>query len=178
MRKTYAYNSVIFGVLFAILAYAWSGGNIVITIIAGIGVSVVGFIIIRLIEKALYKGADKLGEKVSDAYQKHKEQKNAQSSYGAQGGPRQAEPLANRHAYQAYAPAAQRQPAQAYAPAAQRQPYTPAAQRQASQAYAPAQGAAPQRNDRVQAAAKKCPYCAHALKPGSVFCSHCGSKIQ
>ena len=166
MRKTYAYNSVIFGVLFAILAYAWSGGNIVITIIAGIGVSVVGFIIIRLIEKALYKGADKLGEKVSDAYQKHKEQKNAQSSYGAQGGPRQAEPLANRHAYQAYAPAAQRQP------------YTPAAQRQASQAYAPAQGAAPQRNDRVQAAAKKCPYCAHALKPGSVFCSHCGSKIQ
>ena len=66
MRKTYAYNSIIIGVLVGLLAWV-STENVVLGILACVGVSIVGFVIIRIIEKAIGKGAAK-------AYRKHKEQ--------------------------------------------------------------------------------------------------------
>ena len=73
MRKTYAYNSIIIGVLVGILAWA-STENVVLGILACVGVSVVGFVIIRVIEKAIGKGIDAATDAAAKAYQKHKEQ--------------------------------------------------------------------------------------------------------
>ena len=60
MRKTYAYNSIIIGFL------------------AGLGVAVVGFVLIRLLEKGIAKGVNKGVDAAANAYQKHKEKKNNQ----------------------------------------------------------------------------------------------------
>ena len=73
MRKTYAYNSIIFGVLLGLLAWA-STKNVVLGVLACVGVSIVGFVIIRLIEKAIGKGVDAAADAVAKAYRKHKEQ--------------------------------------------------------------------------------------------------------
>ena len=73
MRKTYAYNSIIIGVLVGILAWA-STENVVLGILACVGVSIVGFIIIRIIEKAIGKGVDAAANAAANAYRKHKEQ--------------------------------------------------------------------------------------------------------
>ena len=73
MRKTYAYNSIIIGVLVGILAWA-STESVVLGILACVGVSVVGFVIIRVIEKAIGKGIDATTDAAAKAYQKHKEQ--------------------------------------------------------------------------------------------------------
>ena len=73
MRKTYAYNSIIFGVLLGLLAWA-STKNVVLGVLACVGVSIVGFVIIRLIEKAIGKGVDAAVDAAAKAYQKHKEQ--------------------------------------------------------------------------------------------------------
>lgn len=73
MRKTYAYNSIIIGVLVGILAWA-STENVVLGILACVGVSVVGFVIIRVIEKAIGKGVDAAANAAAKAYRKHKEQ--------------------------------------------------------------------------------------------------------
>ena len=48
MRKTYAYNSIIVGVLVGLLAWV-STENVVLGILACVGVSIVGFVIIRII---------------------------------------------------------------------------------------------------------------------------------
>ena len=69
----YAYNSIIVGVLLGLLAWA-STKNVVLGVLACVGVSVVGFVIIRLIEKAIGKGVDAAADAVAKAYQKHKEQ--------------------------------------------------------------------------------------------------------
>lgn len=74
MRKTYAYNSIIIGVLIGLMAYI-STENIILGILACVGVSVVGFVIIRVIEKAIGKGVDAATGAAVKAYQKHKEQK-------------------------------------------------------------------------------------------------------
>ena len=74
MRRTYAYNSIIIGVLIGILVYTTTR-NVALTVLAGIGVSVVGFIIIRLIENAISKGVDKASDKIQEAYHRRKEQK-------------------------------------------------------------------------------------------------------
>ena len=74
MRKTYAYNSIIIGVLVGILAWA-STESAVLGIVACIGVSIVGFVLIRLIEKAIGKGVDAAVDAATKAYQKRKEQK-------------------------------------------------------------------------------------------------------
>ena len=58
MRKTYAYNSIIIGVLVGLLAWA-STENVVI---------------IRIIEKAIGKGVDAAADAAAKAYRKHKEQ--------------------------------------------------------------------------------------------------------
>ena len=73
MRKTYAYNSIIIGVLVGLLAWV-STENVVLGILACIGVSIVGFVIIRLIEKAIGKGVDAAADAAAKAYRKHKEQ--------------------------------------------------------------------------------------------------------
>lgn len=73
-RRTYAFNSIIIGFLLGFLVYATSK-SIALAILTGIGVSVVGFIIIRLIENAISKGVDKASDKISEAYHRHKEQK-------------------------------------------------------------------------------------------------------
>ena len=57
MRKTYAYNSIIIGVLIGLLAWA-STENVVLGVLACVGVSIIGFVIIRLIEQAIGKGVD------------------------------------------------------------------------------------------------------------------------
>ena len=73
MRKTYAYNSIIIGMLVGLLAWA-STKNVVLGVLACVGVSIVGFVIIRLIEKAIGKGVDAAADAVAKADRKHKEQ--------------------------------------------------------------------------------------------------------
>lgn len=73
MRKTYAYNSIIIGVLVGLLAWV-STENVVLGILACVGVSIVGFVIIRIIEKAIGKGVDAAVDAAEKAYRKHKEQ--------------------------------------------------------------------------------------------------------
>ena len=58
MRKTYAYNSIIIGFLIGLLV-AVQTDKIVLGILAGLGVAVVGFVLIRLLEKGIAKGVDK-----------------------------------------------------------------------------------------------------------------------
>ena len=73
MRKTYAYNSIIIGVLVGLLAGA-STENVVLGVLVFGGVSIVGFVIIRIIEKAIGKGVDAAADAAAKAYRKHKEQ--------------------------------------------------------------------------------------------------------
>ena len=73
MRKTYAYNSIIIGVLVGLLAWA-STKNVVLGVLACVGVSIIGFVIIRIIEKAIGKGVDAAADAAAKAYRKHKEQ--------------------------------------------------------------------------------------------------------
>ncbi len=75
MRRTYSYSSIIIGVLVALLVYA-STNNIALTILALVGVSVVGFILIRFLEKLLYKAADKGVDAVQKAIQNRKNNKD------------------------------------------------------------------------------------------------------
>ena len=63
MRKTYAYNSIIIGVLLAVVVLA-STENTVLAVITLLGVSILGFVIIRALENAMYKGADKAAEAI------------------------------------------------------------------------------------------------------------------
>ena len=69
MRKTYSYSSVVIGVLVGLLVYA-SSENTVLAILAAVGVSVVGFILIRMLEKVLYKAADKAAGAIRKAAEK------------------------------------------------------------------------------------------------------------
>ncbi len=75
MRKTYAYNSIIIGVLVGLLVYV-STESILLGILALVGVSVVGFILIRLLENAISKGVDTAVDAASRGIQKRREQKN------------------------------------------------------------------------------------------------------
>lgn len=77
-RKTYAYNSVIIGVLVGILAYV-STENIVLGVLACLGVSIVGFVVIKLIENAVYAGVDKAVDAASNAIQKRKQNTSGQT---------------------------------------------------------------------------------------------------
>lgn len=78
MRKTYAYNSIIIGFLIGILVWA-SAESAILGILAGLGVSVVGFFIIRMFENALEKGVDKVSEKVAEAYHRRQERKTMEN---------------------------------------------------------------------------------------------------
>ena len=73
MRKTYAYNSIVIGVLVGLLAWV-STDNMILGILACIGVSIVGFVVIRLIENAIGKGVDAAANAASKAIQRRREQ--------------------------------------------------------------------------------------------------------
>lgn len=75
MRKTYAYNSIIIGVLVALLVYV-STESVALGILTLLGVSVVGFIVIRLIENAIGAGVNKAADAASKAWQNRKQNKN------------------------------------------------------------------------------------------------------
>lgn len=74
MRKTYAYNSIIIGVLVGLLVGA-STENIVLAILALLGVSIVGFVVIRLIENLISNLIDKGVDAAGKAYRNHKARK-------------------------------------------------------------------------------------------------------
>lgn len=75
MRRTYAPNSVFIGILVGILVYE-AANNVVLAILAFLGVSIVGFVIIKAIENLISKGVDKAGDAVSNAIQNHKNKHN------------------------------------------------------------------------------------------------------
>ena len=72
MRKTYSYNSIIIGFLVGLLVGV-SSDSAVLAVLAGLGVAIVGFIVIRVIENAINAGVDKAADKVKEAYSKHKQ---------------------------------------------------------------------------------------------------------
>ena len=74
MRKTYAYNSIIIGVLVGILAYT-STESAILGIGACLGVSIVGFIVIRLLENAISRGVDHADDRAAEAWENHKNKK-------------------------------------------------------------------------------------------------------
>lgn len=71
MRKTYAYNSIIIGFLVALYVYV-STESLVLGIVTLLGVSIVGFIAIRAIERLIGKGVDKAVDAASNAMQNRK----------------------------------------------------------------------------------------------------------
>ena len=64
MRKTYAYNGITLGIIFGIAAWA-ATSNGAVGIAVAIGGSIVCFLVIRAIENAIYKGADKASEAIT-----------------------------------------------------------------------------------------------------------------
>ncbi|MCR5611091.1 MAG: hypothetical protein K6F68_04585 [Clostridiales bacterium] len=79
MGKTYAYNSIIIGFLLGLLVWAKSQ-KIALGILVFVAVSVVGFIIIRFIEKAIGKGVNAAADAASKAYEKHRQQKKEEEN--------------------------------------------------------------------------------------------------
>lgn len=77
MRGTYAYNSIIFGLLLGLWAMVKAG--IVIGIIVAIAVSVVGFFIIRTFENAIFDGVERGVDAVSNAMRDRKKEKEGKS---------------------------------------------------------------------------------------------------
>lgn len=64
MRKTYAYNGIIFGVLIGILLWA-STENEVLGIVGAVVGSIVCFLIIRGIENLIYSGVNKASSAIT-----------------------------------------------------------------------------------------------------------------
>lgn len=73
MRKTYAHNSIIIGVLLGILVGLKA--NPVLGVVAGIAVSVAGWFLIRMIENAIDRGVDAAGKAIKNAVEKNRANK-------------------------------------------------------------------------------------------------------
>ena len=73
-RKTFAPNAIIIGVLVGILVYV-STEDVILTAIAAIGVSVVGWIAISWIEKLISRGIDAGAAAIQKGIQNRKENK-------------------------------------------------------------------------------------------------------
>ncbi len=56
MRRTYAPNAIVIGVLVGLLVAVKA--NVVLGVLAGLGVSVLGWVLIRAFENAMYKAGD------------------------------------------------------------------------------------------------------------------------
>ena len=81
MNKTYAYNSIIFGALFGVLAGVKTD-SMVFAAALFLAVSIVGFILIRMFEKAVDKGVNKAADKISEIHNRRKtERMNGGSAY-------------------------------------------------------------------------------------------------
>ena len=78
MRKTYAYNSILVGFMLGLLVGVTTQ-SVVLGILAGLAVSIVGFVVIRLIENAIGRGVDKAAEKISEAHRRRKEQRTVEN---------------------------------------------------------------------------------------------------
>ena len=163
MRKTYAYNSITIGVLVGLLV-GLSTDNVVLAVLAALGVSVVGFIVIRLIENAISAGVDKVADKATDAYRKHKEQKMMQNGGYTQ-------------------PNTTRMPNTTQMPQRTTFPQQAAPQQRTT---FPQQGAAQQTTFPVQApvqtqpaeALVTCPYCGAKIRATAQFCPSCGGAMK
>jgi Na+/melibiose symporter-like transporter len=68
MRKTYAYNSIFIGFLLALVVYV-STESAVLGILTLLGVSIGGFVLIRALENAMYRGADKAADAITKKIQ-------------------------------------------------------------------------------------------------------------
>lgn len=77
MRKTYAYNSIIFGFLIGLLVYGVKE-SLVLAVLVGLAVSIVGFVLIRAIENAMDRAGDVIidavGKKVDEKRKEKKKQ--------------------------------------------------------------------------------------------------------
>ena len=76
MRKTYAYNSIIIGVLLGMLVGIKAGTAL--GIVVGIVVTVVGFFIIKAIENVINKGVDAAASSIKTAIDNKKAQAEAE----------------------------------------------------------------------------------------------------
>ncbi len=77
-RKTYAYNSVIIGLLCGLWAEA-KFDSLAVAIAAFALVAVAGFVRIRALENALYSGAEKLTDAAVSAIERRVEENNKAS---------------------------------------------------------------------------------------------------
>ena len=73
MRKTYAYNSIIIAFLLALVIYL-STESPVLTVVAFFAIAIGGFVLIKAIENALYKGVNKAVDAAADAIRKRKDE--------------------------------------------------------------------------------------------------------
>ncbi|MBQ7070017.1 MAG: hypothetical protein IJM87_01885 [Ruminococcus sp.] len=73
MRKTYAYNSIIIAFLLALVIYL-STESTVLTVVAFFAIAIGGFVLIKAIENALYKGVNKAVDAAADAIRKRKDE--------------------------------------------------------------------------------------------------------
>lgn len=71
MRRTYAYNGVIFGTLAGLMVLGLTE-SIVLAVLALLVVSVLAFMIIRFIENLLYKGINAAVETAQNAIEKRR----------------------------------------------------------------------------------------------------------
>ena len=167
MRKTYAYNSIVIGVLVGIIVFL-STGSVVLTALAALGISVVGFIMIRGLEKLLEKGVDKATEKIGKAHERRKEAKAAAAAYDAGA-------FVTRQETTRF-PAGSAPEGGAFA-ARQRTTTFPAAS--AFPAGSPESSASSESTAEHPANGAKakvfCRFCGSEMKPEAMFCMYCGS---
>jgi len=176
MRKTYAYNSIIIGFLVGMLVGV-SSDSVVLAVLAGLGVAIVGFIVIRVIENAIDAGVNKAADKVKDAYSKHKQKTMPASTVTTQ------MPGSTQTAQRTTFP----QQATAPAPEAPAEPTVPCpncgAQVRAAARFCPSCGGemppapapAPEKPAEQKIA---CPYCGAQVRSTAKFCPSCGSALK
>ena len=180
MRKTYAYNSIFIGFLVGLLAGV-SSDSVVLAVLAGLGVAIVGFIVIRLIENAINAGVDKAADKVKEAYSKHK-QKTMRASAVVPSAATQM-PVSTQAAQRTTFP----RQAEAPAPAAAAEPTVPCpscgALIRAAARFCPSCGGemapppAPAPEKPVEQKTN-CPYCGAQVRSTAKFCPSCGSALK
>lgn len=180
MRKTYAYNSIIIGFLVGLLVGV-SSDSAVLAVLAGLGVAIVGFIVIRVIENAINAGVDKAADKVKEAYSKHK-QKTMPASAVVPPATTQM-PSSTQAAQRTTFP----QQAETPAPATSAEPTVPCpncgAQVRAAARFCPSCGGemtpppAPAPEKPVEQKTD-CPYCGAQVRSTAKFCPSCGSVLK
>lgn len=180
MRKTYAYNSILIGFLVGLLVGV-SSNSVVLAVLAGLGVAIVGFIVIRVIENAINAGVDKAADKVKEAYGKHK-QKTMPASAVVPPVTTQM-PGSTTPAQRTTFP----QQAQAPAPAASAEPTVPCPSCGSPVLAAarfcpfcggdmnPAPAPAPEKPVEQKTT---CPYCGDPIRSTAKFCPSCGSALK